>query len=204
MKLISSPIFSIRRHRIEIDGPGIRTLVGFYGCPLKCKYCINPQCKDIDKSTLWTPKRLFEFIKVDDLYFRATNGGVTFGGGEPGLNYDFIKEFRDFCNPKWNIAIETTLNYSKEILDTLIDCVDYFIIDIKDLSKDVYKAYTSKDNVLVIENLKYIAKLQLQKNCIIKIPQIPNYNFEYQIEASISKMKQMGFYNIETFDYKIK
>lgn len=138
---------------------------------------------------------------MDDLYFQATNGGVTFGGGEPGLNYVFIKEFRDICNPNWSIAIETTLNYSKKVLDVLIDCVDFFIIDIKDLSKDVYKSYTSKDNVLVVENLKYIARLQLQKKCCIKTPHIPNYNSEYQIETSILKLKQMGFDNIETFDY---
>ena len=161
----------------------------------------NKPLSDLSRSE--TVATALEFANMFNQISRG-NFPIFIDDYESYADYDFIKEFRDICNPKWNIAIETTLNYSKEILDTLIDCVDYFIIDIKDLSKDVYKAYTSKDNVLVIENLKYIAKLQLQKNCIIKIPQIPNYNFEYQIEASISKMKQMGFYNIETFDYKIK
>ena len=74
-------IIGIERHRITTDGNGITTLVAFHGCPLRCKYCLNPQClneKLICRST--TPQELLEEVRVDNLYFLATGGGVTFGG----------------------------------------------------------------------------------------------------------------------------
>lgn len=54
------------------------------GCPLKCAYCLNPQCSD--ENTIraeYSPKELIDIIEIDDIYFRMIEGGVTFGGGEP-------------------------------------------------------------------------------------------------------------------------
>ena len=201
---VSSPIFAISRHRIEIDGPGVRTLVGFYNCPLSCAYCINPQCKDIYKCSTWTPLRLNEFVKMDDLYFKASNGGITFGGGEPGMHHDFIREFRKVCDSKWSIAIETTLNFPDYILYSLIESIDYYIIDIKDMSNDIYLRYTKKDNKLVVDNLKFIASNGFQDRCSIKIPCIPNYNTQNDIAISQNIIQSMGFQNIKLFDYVIR
>ena len=68
------------------DGKGITTLVAFMGCPLNCKYCLNPQCHEpvygTDGTTLrknimmLAPQDLYELVKVDDLYFQATGGGI--------------------------------------------------------------------------------------------------------------------------------
>lgn len=200
---VSARIFAIRRHRINIDGPGIRTLVCFYGCPLNCKYCINPQCKDISKSTSWTPTIIYEQVKIDHLYFKDTGGGITFGGGEPGLYYSFIHQFRKLCPTSWSIAIETSLNYSSNILTSLIDIIDYFIVDIKDISSSIYYQYTLNDNKKVITNLKTIANKGLQHKCLIRIPKIPNYNTEKDIEESVKFLQNLGFINIELFEYSI-
>ena len=85
---------SINRHRITTDGDGITTLVTFYGCPLRCKYCLNPVCfaPDTPRTDL-TPDELYRMVMIDDLYFIASGGGVTFGGGEPLLNADFLQGF---------------------------------------------------------------------------------------------------------------
>ena len=87
MTMNQAPFIAISRHRIQTDGEGVTTLCGFYGCPLRCKYCINPQSfRDDTKKLLHTPESLYNAVKLDDIYFLATNGGVTFGGGEPLCN----------------------------------------------------------------------------------------------------------------------
>ena len=95
-KAIKAPVITIDRHRMESDGQGVTTLVCFYGCPLRCKWCINPFTFAPDtKCAPMTPEMLYEKVKVDELYFLATGGGVTFGGGEPLLYPDliFLKDY---------------------------------------------------------------------------------------------------------------
>jgi pyruvate formate lyase activating enzyme len=196
---LSVAVFSIRRHRINLDGPGIRTLVCLYGCALDCKYCINPHCKDISKSTSWTPNRLYEQVKIDHLYFTDTGGGITFGGGEPGNYYSFIHQFRKLCPVNWTVAIETTLNYPSVILNSLIDNIDYFIVDIKDISSKIYSKYTLSDNEEVIKNLKFLASKRLQHKCLIRIPKIPNYNTDNNVEESVKFIQNLGYENVEVF-----
>ncbi len=55
------------------------------------------------------PAELYDETRIDELYFLATNGGVTFGGGEPGMHPDFIREFRELCGQGWQINLETSL-----------------------------------------------------------------------------------------------
>jgi len=134
--MIESPIFAIVRHRIEVDGIGVTSLVTFMNCPLRCKYCLNPQCfSQNTKYQNYTPKQLYDIVLVDQLYFLATGGGICFGGGEAGLYPDFIKEFRKICGDAWSLTIETSLNIPLENLQTLVSCVNAFIIDIKDINK---------------------------------------------------------------------
>ena len=74
-------LIGLSRHRINVDGAGVTTLVAFHGCPLNCKYCLNPQA--LSPEGVWkrlSPEELFRAVSKDDLYFRATGGGVTFGG----------------------------------------------------------------------------------------------------------------------------
>src|SRR5574344_1864364 len=116
---ITAPIFGISRLRIGTDGEGITTLVTFMGCPLKCEYCLNNQCHapiyEEDDITprkgiqILTPTELYEKVKIDNIYFGATGGGICFGGGEPALRWQFITEFRAICGDEWKITIETCL-----------------------------------------------------------------------------------------------
>lgn len=136
---MKAPIIGISRHRLLTDGEGVTTLVAFHGCPLCCKYCINSQCNAADgiKETL-TPQQLYEKVKIDDIYFVVTGGGITFGGGEPMLRYDFITEFREICGDKWKIYLETSLNVKRDFVEQLVNVIDYWIIDIKDWNDDIY------------------------------------------------------------------
>lgn len=89
--MTQAQIFAVSRHRLVIDGEGVTTLVTFNGCPLRCKYCLNKTSWDAAKGRFYTPEELYEIVKIDQLYFLATKGGVTFGGGEPLLQVDFIR-----------------------------------------------------------------------------------------------------------------
>lgn len=85
------PLIGIARHRLTIDGEGITTLVAFHGCPLRCKYCLNPT--SLQPDGVWERydcNQLYEEVRKDELYFLASCGGVTFGGGEPLLQNEFI------------------------------------------------------------------------------------------------------------------
>ena len=104
----TAALIGISRHRLTTDGEGVTTLVAFHGCPLRCKYCLNPQ--SFAQEGVWKQydcEQLYEEVKIDELYFLATHGGVTFGGGEPALQSNFISEFRRLCGTGWKITIET-------------------------------------------------------------------------------------------------
>ena len=70
MQEVKAPIIGIDRHRLTTDGEGVTTLVAFHGCPLHCKYCLNPQCLSPDGvlRTI-TPSELYSEVEIDDLYF---------------------------------------------------------------------------------------------------------------------------------------
>lgn len=87
-------ITDINRLRINSDGQGISTVIFLSGCPLKCKYCINPNTWQSKDGKYYSVQELFDEIKLDRPYMMATNGGFTFGGGEPLLQYQLIQEFR--------------------------------------------------------------------------------------------------------------
>ncbi|MDE6324460.1 MAG: radical SAM protein, partial [Paramuribaculum sp.] len=103
-------IIGIARHRLSTDGDGVTTLVAFHGCPLRCRYCLNPQSLGGGRFREYSPEQLYAETRIDELYFIATNGGVTFGGGEPCLRPQFISELRGLCGPAWQLNLETSLN----------------------------------------------------------------------------------------------
>lgn len=195
------------RHRIAIDGDGVTTLVLLSDCPLSCHYCINKHIlnnNNADKIYKVAPEELWRQVEIDYCYFIATGGGITFGGGEPLLQSKTIKEFSNIIPNDININIETSLNIEQQSLEDVINIVKLFIIDIKDIDSDIYKRYTSKDNVNVINNLKYIAKMNKQNNCIIRLPLIPNYNSTENINSSINWLKSIGFQRFNKFNYIIR
>ena len=131
----AAPLIGISRHRLSTDGEGVTTLVAFHGCPLRCKYCLNPQ--SLHSEGIWKNydcEQLYDEFRQDELYFLATNGGITFGGGEPCLQSDFIYEFRQLCGQEWQLSVETSLNVTQENIEKLVPVVDSYIIDIKEIN----------------------------------------------------------------------
>lgn len=197
-------VLTINRHRFTIDGKGITTLVGLAGCPLNCLYCINKKTLSQGKIRECTAEQLLQVVMIDYCYFLATNGGITFGGGEPLLHSEAILKLFDILPQGIAINIETSLNHDDKCIPDVLNKVTELIIDIKSMNKEIYKQYTEKDNILILKWLNYIKDNNLQDKCTIRIPNIPNYTTKEDIEYSINIIKQMGFKNIDTFNYTIR
>ena len=201
----SAPFIGINRNRLATDGIGVTTLAAFWGCPLRCKYCLNPQSLDeTSKKRIFTVEELYHHVKIDELYFLATGGGITFGGGEPCLYPDFIKEFRTLCGEQWNITLETSLNIPLKNIKMLFPIVNYYIVDIKDMNNTIYKRYTGKDNFLPISNLKWFVEQGKSDKIRVRVPAIPDFNSQNDIENSVKSLKDLGIQDIEIFSYIIK
>ncbi len=200
----TAPFIAVNRHRLATDGEGVTTLVAFYGCPLRCRYCLNPQCLQVDG--VWrrlTPGELYSEVEIDDLYFIATGGGICFGGGEPLLYPDFIRTFSKLMNPEWKLTVETSLNVPLENIKTIATLVQMWYIDIKDFSPTIYNAYTGKDNTQVIRNLVWLAANGYADKVILRLPLIPDYNTEEDRLLSQQRLEALGFAHFDKFTYLV-
>lgn len=198
------PFFAISRHRLAVDGAGVTTLVCFHGCPLRCKYCINQQCWTADG--IWRTMDEAELLQetmVDDLYFKATGGGICFCGGEPLLYSDFIDAFCRLRPQEWNIYMETSLHVPLHHLEQVAPWVHHYYIDVKDMNADVYQRYTGGDNHQVVENLRWLVRQQRQHQVTIRLPLIKGYNTDSHRESSQQQLEEMGFHDFDRFDYII-
>ena len=212
------PLIAVARHRLAVDGQGVTTLVAFHGCPLHCRYCLNAQC--LRQDGIWktvTPEDLLEMVMVDNLYFEATGGGITFGGGEPLLRADFIAAFCQLAKADkrirtpWHINIETSLNVPRKNLETVLPFINHFIVDIKDMNPSIYQEYTTKSQEQAISNLSFLAKRSDDAPLLgkergrflltVRLPHIPKYNKPADVAASRLQLEQMGINDIEEFDY---
>ncbi len=196
-------VSKISRLRINTEGDGVSTLIGCMGCPLRCAYCFNPFTWDDSlKPKKFSVDELFDEVKLDNLYFLATGGGLVFGGGEPLLYADFIKEFiKKYAKTGWKFTLETSLSVKKEALENIIHDIDYFIVDTKDMDKTRYELYTKGDYDLFLSNLKYLLETVGSDKIRVRVPKIPKLNTYADVRSNYEILKSMGFGEIEIFDY---
>jgi pyruvate formate lyase activating enzyme len=138
-----------RIHSIEsmglVDGPGIRTVVFFQGCALRCAYCHNPDTWNTQEGTETTAEELLKKIVRYRPYFERSGGGVTFSGGDPLLQPDFLIEILRLCKEN---GIHTTLDtsgYGLGKYDEILKYTDLVLLDIKHIDDIGYKNLTGRD-----------------------------------------------------------
>ena len=200
-----SRFIGIARHRLTVDGDGVTTLVCFYGCTLRCKYCINARCfGDAKLSFELSPEELYDRLKCDDLYFLSTGGGICFGGGEPLLYTDFIADFKKLCPKEWRFYCESALNVDREAVEAAAVLFDEFLIDCKDTDPEIYKSYTGKDNGRMLENLEYLVGAVGADKITVRLPLIPEYNCNSDRDRSEALLRKIGITKFDRFQYKIK
>ena len=199
------PVASISRHRLGIDGQGIRTLIVMQECPLRCKYCINPFTWNGDrKATEMTARELFDKVNIDRLYMLATGGGLTFGGGEPLLYPDLIKEMRELCDPKLSFTVETSFNVPWNNIEKVISSVDEFVVDIKTTDAAKYKVYTGGNLYVAHSNLRELIRRIGASKVVARIPIIPGFTDANDQSASKIYLQTIGIERFNLFRYRVK
>ena len=135
-----------------VDGPGIRTVVFLSGCRLRCLYCHNPEMWIKGKENM-TSDELLQKILRNKPYFRRNSGGVTFSGGEPLLQIDFLL---DICKKLKKEGIHIALDTCGVGLghyDESLSLVDLVLFDVKYTTREGYKQITGQE---MDESLKFI------------------------------------------------
>ena len=179
-----------------VDGPGIRTVVFFNGCKLRCKYCHNPEMwslKDENKDV----EEVFEKIMRSKPYYGKI-GGVTFSGGEPLLHHDFLIELcKKLKEEEINVCIDTAgVGLGK--YDELLQYIDLVLLDVKHTNSEGYKDITG---VELDEVEKFIdACNRNNKKIWIRQVIIPGINDnEKYIDSLIDYLQHIN--NIERVDF---
>ena len=199
----TAPVIAVSRLRMKIDGPGITTLVCFHGCPLRCHWCINPfSFAPETKRNHMTAQQLYEQVKLDELYFLSTGGGVTFGGGEPLLYPQFLQDFRRVCGTQWHLCAETSLSVAWENVEQAAACIDHFYVDCKDTDPSIYHRYTGQRNDTMLSNLGKLLALIGPERITVRVPLIPDFNTEADRQRSRVKLEEMGIQNFDLFAYR--
>ncbi len=138
-----------------VDGPGIRTVIFLNGCMLRCLYCHNPETWQMGNKN-YTVDELVAKILRNKPYFKRNNGGVTFSGGEPLLQVDFLLEIcKKLKEEGIHIALDTAgVGVGK--YEEILSLIDLVLLDIKHSNKDGYKKLTGMD---ISESEKFIEYL---------------------------------------------
>lgn len=229
MKTFKALVFDIKRFAVH-DGSGIRTTVFFKGCPLRCKWCQNPEglspkrrpiyfennCIHCHKCELFALENqityennrpyfnlaydgdfenlvrmcpgsairydseaydveaLVEKIKEDNVFFRE-DGGVTFSGGEPLMQGEFLVELLKRCKAEGiHTAIETTMFAPLDLIKKVLPYLDLIYIDLKVFDETRHEELTGVSSQMIKKHIQYILESEHKNKVIIRTPLIPS------------------------------
>ena len=175
-----------------VDGPGIRTVVFLSGCKLRCKYCHNPEMwKQTEPN--YTAEELVKKIIRYKTYYKRNNGGVTFSGGEPLLQTQFLLEvFKLLKKEDIHITLDTS-GVGNGNYDEILSYVDLVLFDIKHTTNEGYKditGITNNESQIFINALNKSNKPVIIRQVIV--PGImDNDEYLYGLKEEIKKIKNI-------------
>lgn len=174
-------VFDIREFTVH-DGPGIRTSVFMKGCPLRCSWCHNPEGQSrqpqIIRSPIgeriagkeYTASELAALLNKQADILRANEGGVTFSGGEPLLQSEFVAQVIDLLDDV-HVLLDTSGYASEEDLRRTAERSDLIFFDLKLIDRTAHRRYTGVDNDPILHNLGVMSTLGVP--FVIRVPLIP-------------------------------
>ena len=179
-------IFDIQRFSLH-DGSGIRTLVFFQGCTLRCRWCCNPESQEGAGREV-SAADVMAVVERDRAYYRRSGGGVTLSGGEILLQADFARDV--LMSAKENgihTAVESTAMADFSEIAKILPYLDLFLMDIKHTDPVKHQAFTGKRNELALENA---GKIAASGSCelIIRVPVVPGFN------ATVNEIKDIAIF----------
>ena len=185
-------VFDIKRFAVH-DGPGIRTTVFLKGCPLHCCWCHNPESIEPNPCRVSSVLKLNgrSFTKTETIgyeisagnllaelekervFMDESGGGVTFSGGEPLLQHDFLLEMLKICQTNgMHTTVDTSLYASWEKIKAVSEFTGLFLVDLKLMESAAHQLYTGVSNELILDNIRKLSASDA--SIIIRIPVIPN------------------------------
>ena len=174
-------IFDIKEFAIH-DGPGIRTTVFLKGCPLNCSWCHNPEGKsrypqimrtEVSERLVgkeYTSEELAKQLNGQAEIFRLDGGGVTFSGGEPLMQAEFVAEVIDLFD-KIHVLIDTSGYGTRNDFLQLISRADLVYFDLKIMDPELFRNYTGGNIAIVLENLHILSDSAVP--FVIRVPLVP-------------------------------
>ena len=156
-------------HLIEsfgsVDGPGIRFIIFLKGCPLRCRFCHNPDTWALPKGEMRTADDLIEQALRYKTYW-GKKGGITISGGEPLVQIDFLIEL---CKKAKEKGIHVTIDTSGQLFtrqgaffdkfNELMKYVDLLLFDIKHIDNEKHKWLTGKSNESILDCARYLSEI---------------------------------------------
>jgi pyruvate formate lyase activating enzyme len=183
--LTTGLLFDIKEFAVH-DGPGIRTTVFLKGCPLACMWCHNPEGQSRLPQVMlsptgerlageeYTPERLAALLNRQAAILKANGGGVTFSGGEPLLQAQFVAEVIDLLDRRdggVHVLLDTS-GYGREAdLRLLLERCHLVFYDLKLIDPEMHKRYTGCDNNLILHNLQVLSASGVP--FVIRVPLVP-------------------------------
>jgi pyruvate formate lyase activating enzyme len=216
-------VFDIKEMAVH-DGPGLRTTVFLKGCPLRCRWCHNPEglsprpqlmvktatcthcglcrrgcshpdCQEFGRCLHICPNGLItvsgKVMEAEELAKKlmrcaplfGAEGGITFSGGEPLMQADFMLDVMDHM-PGIRFACETSGYAPQETFRRVVDRMSLIYMDLKLADPERHKEYTGVDNAPILRNLEYLRG----KNAVIRTPLIPGITNTEENLAAIKKL----------------
>ncbi len=177
------------------------------GCPLSCWWCHNPEGISPEQQTVVQTRKvgekefhrdeqvgkyystgdILEILEQERIFIEQSGGGVTFSGGEPMVQHEFLLEALKACRGKgFNTAVDTSGYSSAESFISVMPFTDVFLFDLKHTDDKLHVEYTGVSNIRILENLKMI--IDSGKKVMIRIPVIPGKNDD---EVSLDSMRSL-------------
>lgn len=189
-------VFDIKEFAVH-DGPGIRTTVFLKGCPLNCSWCHNPEGKSCQPGIMrspvserqvgrsYTPDELARHLNNQATILRSNEGGVTFSGGEPLLQAEFVFEVIDRLD-HLHVLLDTSGYGRPENFILLATRADLVFYDLKLIDPTMFFRYTGGNINLVLENLNSLTRLGTPY--VIRIPLVPGVTDTNENLLAIAKV----------------
>jgi len=213
------------------DGPGIRSVVYFKGCPLRCVWCHSPESQSAEPESIFIKSNCNScyvcadegcingaqrtcgyYVSVRDLldeilpqraFFDSSGGGVTLSGGEPLIQQNFITELlQELQKEKIHTIIETSLMCDPEVIRSIYPLVDTFYCDVKVIDPDKHKRYTGYTNDVILSNIELLSRLKGQTGIVLRVPLIPDHTDSSDDITEIYKFAvKLGISNVHLLPY---
>jgi pyruvate formate lyase activating enzyme len=181
------------------------------GCPLSCWWCHNPEGisakpekvrqtsrvgdKEFSKTEvvgrLYSVEDILSIIEKERVFIDKSKGGVTFSGGEPLMQFEFMLEALKACKDNgFHTAVDTSGQFSPGKLKKIIPYTDLFLFDLKHLDSEIHKEYTGVPNNIILENFMRI----IESSCdlMVRIPIIPGFN---DSDEHLTRLRKLIFDN---------